>query len=332
MACKKPYTGFTLIELLVVVSIIALLVAILLPSLSRAREQAKLTACIAHLKGVATASVTYSSEDPQEQSIPVHPVLYDKYASLTKIWVATLAYGGKSGAGRWDGNQWYWGTPMGRGPASRPLNRTIYKGGFTDYAPPPYGGYQQGDILDKARSDRKLKLDQFRCPSDTGYTGLHWLEWRASGLSSYDYFGTSFHANAMWTTDDITIGANAAFLRPISRVPNPSSTVYYMEHCGRFFYRLNPHPVSSICNYEGYDVVIKGWHKRDYYFNVAFVDGHVATHKMKGYESPMLSSYPGETNRNLGHVRYHCVIMRGDGWQLDTLPAPIINTGIPDDG
>ena len=42
--------AFTLIELLVVVAIIALLMAILLPTLQRAREHAKATVCVSHLK------------------------------------------------------------------------------------------------------------------------------------------------------------------------------------------------------------------------------------------------------------------------------------------
>jgi len=42
--------GFTLIELLVVMSIIALLMAILLPSLDRTRKLARATACKANLK------------------------------------------------------------------------------------------------------------------------------------------------------------------------------------------------------------------------------------------------------------------------------------------
>jgi prepilin-type N-terminal cleavage/methylation domain-containing protein len=52
--------GFTLIELLVVVAIIALLVSILLPSLQRAKEQAKTAVCVANLKAVGTGLQSYA--------------------------------------------------------------------------------------------------------------------------------------------------------------------------------------------------------------------------------------------------------------------------------
>ena len=56
----RRQNGFTLIELLVVVAIIALLIGILLPSLSRAREVANRTVCATQLKDIHSAMYTYS--------------------------------------------------------------------------------------------------------------------------------------------------------------------------------------------------------------------------------------------------------------------------------
>jgi len=55
--------GFTLIELLVVVSIIAVLVSILLPSLGLARKQAKAAVCMANLHSWAQIWSIYSDEN-----------------------------------------------------------------------------------------------------------------------------------------------------------------------------------------------------------------------------------------------------------------------------
>jgi prepilin-type N-terminal cleavage/methylation domain-containing protein len=55
--------GFTLIELLVVVAIIALLIAILLPSLGRARDTAKTVRCASNLKQLYTGIVLYASQN-----------------------------------------------------------------------------------------------------------------------------------------------------------------------------------------------------------------------------------------------------------------------------
>jgi prepilin-type N-terminal cleavage/methylation domain-containing protein len=55
--------GFTLIELLVVIAILTLLVAILLPSLQKARELARSTKCAANLRGIAHLVTLYTFDN-----------------------------------------------------------------------------------------------------------------------------------------------------------------------------------------------------------------------------------------------------------------------------
>ena len=59
--------GFTLIELLVVVAIIALLVALLVPTLTEANRIAKMVVCSTHLKQIALGMNLYTNADPLER-------------------------------------------------------------------------------------------------------------------------------------------------------------------------------------------------------------------------------------------------------------------------
>ncbi len=59
----KREGGFTLVELLVVVAIIALLVSILLPSLGRAKEQARMVSCMSNLKSLGLSFTFYATEN-----------------------------------------------------------------------------------------------------------------------------------------------------------------------------------------------------------------------------------------------------------------------------
>ena len=80
--------GFTLVELLVVVAIIALLVSILLPTLSRAKELTKRAICGTNLKGIGSSAFIYANDF--NDCFPVAPAVmytggstYDKWGGKT---------------------------------------------------------------------------------------------------------------------------------------------------------------------------------------------------------------------------------------------------------
>ena len=109
--------GFTIVELLVVVSIIALLIAILLPAIGKARDAALITQSLGNLRNLSAACNAYGADynDRQFTAVPDECGMYgDAIAGACTAITATqcipqMILGWDSGGGLW--GYWVSGTP-----------------------------------------------------------------------------------------------------------------------------------------------------------------------------------------------------------------------------
>jgi len=163
--------GFTLIELLVVVAIIALLVSVLLPSLAKAREQARKTVCLSNLHQMGNGMSAYSSDF--RQTLPPRGVSYAysiREATVRDIrdLPATLTNYGR-----------LWGKYVGKDiklfycPSNMEISyQNRQYGGIRFYdlsANPVHGGYIYAVPMKPAKSPRDAGRDAYKEHVWAGY-------------------------------------------------------------------------------------------------------------------------------------------------------------------
>ena len=279
------------------------------------------------------------------------------------IFIGAYEWGGKSGIGQTDNilfpgstdpmNSKY-GTKTGFGPSTRPMNDLLYPGGFTDHGGLKVGFNWRDWNEIGAKADTALVLDLYKCPADNGPPrGAHCMDWiLADERSSYDHFGNSYAANIFMTAPSGggAMNTNSPYLRPVSRVVTPARTIYYEENIGRWAWACNRESCTTIDGLDpgvdpGPTKTLTGWHGRDWTFQRAFVDGHARSQTIfmrdtmddlgyaLHYKPEELSSYPpfGDClpGTDVGDFeQYQCIIVRGPGWQKDTMPATPLCTGL----
>ena len=90
-SCRRTQIGFTLVELLVVIGIISLLLAILLPTVARARESANKIKCAANLRSLGHSILLFSQD--HKGRVPYHQATPWSGASGWKSdWMYTKDY------------------------------------------------------------------------------------------------------------------------------------------------------------------------------------------------------------------------------------------------
>lgn len=173
--------GFTLIELLVVVAIIALLISILLPSLSKAKEQAKMAACMANISDVGKVLVIYLLD------LNKLPIYTQNNSSGDPVGWCSWAFGGWSGRNRLHWSMEYggiWNIPTNQRPLS------IYASKI-----PISGSWPEANPLIPTQ-----ETPEYKCPSDRISAQWQWGDFgdKSEAISAYDDVGTSYQLNFHW--------------------------------------------------------------------------------------------------------------------------------------
>jgi prepilin-type N-terminal cleavage/methylation domain-containing protein len=247
---QRSLLGFTLIELLVVIAIIAILAAMLLPALSRAKDRAKMANCLSNLKQWGLACVLYSTDN--QDTLPRDGM------------GANGQYPGDRGASR-DPNAWF--NILPENMAEKPLSN------YTVFA--TSSAIQNSQLLPFPGGKGKV----WHCPSAMmNNSDLQSL----SGAGAEGFFSYVFNIDLKKADASGVTGPTIAYPRmpKMGTIPKPSATVLMTDSVfssdegfssGNTYYSVNP-----AARWRAFP----SRHNKDSGI-LNFTDGHSASYKQK---------------------------------------------------
>ena len=243
---RRKIKAFTLIELLVVISVIALLLAVLMPALGKTRDQTRRILCASNLKTIGMGDIMYAQES-DNWHVPAY------YWDTTVDHPLPLPY-----APMWLHN---------------PLFVTLVdlKGRHNAEDQDIIEAEDQ-DIFE-AEAIRIPRLKDFNCPNDKRTVengGLH-VEHETVQGSSYAMNMEGLRPRSYWRS-------NVVYALKTTQVVNPAEKIFFMD--GQWFVvYIGGAEYKRVWDVVGDKMTSMEWdaasYRHDEGANIAFYDGHV---------------------------------------------------------
>lgn len=302
--------AFTLIELLVILSILALVVALLIPSISAARSEGLRVKCIYNLKSLGRYAQANGLADPSG-------ILHAQSESGRAAWLGLGAWDFGGSDGRCGAYSSGWSaSPLNLGVATRPFN--IAAAGASLSTASTFPEYQCPADIGAARVGPTNYV-----PEIAGETADDPNAARPVFESMYAAVGTSYQGDFISfrgaTADGGPVAKRpGAFLLPSSRMQQPTQLLLFYE--ARFAQAMlsTQEAVDAGGAFGGVPLDIPGWHGKLGEFNVAAADGSARKVTLMSHGSAVDVAAVFD----VANLPYRSVMYRGrnNDWRFDNLP------------
>lgn len=227
MNTRVHRTAFTLIEILVVVAIIAILLALLMPSLKRAKETANSVACVNNLRQIYVAVHAYAQDN--EDSLPTPIYWWRQLGNGKYVGGPAPIFGPKT-------TDWGWAASYRRWPVFRCAGEKGVSYTFTGAGPSPVLSTIYDSDLDNCSYDNNWSMNHYAYystspprklsaqPDCQGGAAAAWMYMDCQGYSVVGWYWNYRE----WGIDTDTDAVKYAFRHP----GNKANAVFFDGHCG----------------------------------------------------------------------------------------------------